>query len=409
MFNRFEVFSRKLLSLVIILSMIFSAQVSMTHAFESDEWINPLSALSGQPTIENLAGFQDFSDPTLLRYIENMAYLNLVEALNNENFLVESIQVIYISDEYIEELDYNSKENIFFGYTVSELASLFGDSKYVFTLGENGQTTVKAFENYDDTFDEVLKDVAIGSGVILVCATVSVVTGGVAPVVSVILAGSAKTGAVFALSSGLMSAVTTGAMTAVQTGDLDLALKNAAVAGGEKFKWGAITGSITGGVQAYKLLKFGTAAGLTLEQVAKYQKESKYPIDVLSQIKNEEEYKLYTEKLKLKPFISEGRTYLVPGNFDLNYIAPGSNETNLERILRNLAPIDPGTNKPFELHHLRHNPNGTIAVMPWDAHRKNYWLLHDENAVAVDHGNQWKKQRVAFWKEFAKYLLENPQ
>jgi len=86
-------------------------------------------------------------------------------------------------------------------------------------------------------------------GVILVCVTVSVVSGGVgAPAaVSMIFASAAKTGTVYALSSGTISAVAAGTITGIQTGDFEEAKKAAALVGSEGFKWGAITGVITGG------------------------------------------------------------------------------------------------------------------------------------------------------------------
>lgn len=93
-----------------------------------------------------------------------------------------------------------------------------------------------------------LKNVAIGTGVILVCVTVSLVTGGLgAPAVSMIFAASAKTGTVMALSGGAMGGISAGIVTGVQTGDMEQALKAAALAGSEGYKWGAITGVISGG------------------------------------------------------------------------------------------------------------------------------------------------------------------
>ena len=90
---------------------------------------------------------------------------------------------------------------------------------------------------------------AIGTGVILVCVTVSVVSSGVgAPAaVSMIFASAAKTGTIYALSSGTISAVVAGTITGIQTGDFEEAKKAAALAGSESFKWGAIAGVITGG------------------------------------------------------------------------------------------------------------------------------------------------------------------
>ena len=193
--------------------------------------------------------FATLSDPALLRYVEDNIYSDLVARFDSEDYIVESVNAVYVSEEYLEEVAYNSKSNVYFGYTLEELDAQFGGTRYIFSLGENGETVVEEFAEYDDTYDRVIKNVAIGTGVILVCVTVSVVSGGVgAPAaVSMIFASAAKTGTVYALSSGTISAVAAGTITGIQTGDFEEAKKAAALAGSEGFKWGAITGVITGG------------------------------------------------------------------------------------------------------------------------------------------------------------------
>lgn len=193
--------------------------------------------------------FATLSDPSLLQYVEDNIYSDLVARFDSEDYIVESVNAVYVSEEYLEEVAYNSKSDVYFGYTLEELDAQFGGTRYIFSLGENGETVVEEFAEYDDTYDRVIKNVAIGTGVILVCVTVSVVSGGVgAPAaVSMIFASAAKTGTVYALSSGTISAVAAGTITGIQTGDFEEAKKAAALAGSEGFKWGAITGVITGG------------------------------------------------------------------------------------------------------------------------------------------------------------------
>lgn len=193
--------------------------------------------------------YSGLNDPRLLQQVEDSVYSGLVSEFNNEDYIIENVNAVYISKEYLEELDYNSKANIFFGYTLAELDEQFQGTRYVFTLGEDGETVVQPFEEYeDDTYDKVIKNVAIGSGVILVCVTVSVVTGGVglAPV-SMVFAASANTATTFALSSSIIGAVSAGTIEGIRTGELDSALKAAAVGASEGFKWGAIAGAIVGG------------------------------------------------------------------------------------------------------------------------------------------------------------------
>lgn len=194
--------------------------------------------------------FSNLNDPSLLQYVEDNIYSDLVARFDSEDYIIEGISAIYVSEEYLEEVAYNSQSNIYFGYTLEELDAQFQGTRYIFTLGENGETVVAEFVAYDDTYEQVIKNVAIGTGVILVCVTVSVVSGGVgAPAaVSMIFASAAKTGTIYALSSSTISAVVAGTIEGIQTGDFEEAKKAAALAGSESFKWGAITGVITGGI-----------------------------------------------------------------------------------------------------------------------------------------------------------------
>lgn len=110
--------------------------------------------------------FRDLSSPELLDYVEENVYASLLNDIDNEKYFVENVEAIYISQEYIDELAYNSQENIYFGYTLSELAEQFQGKKFVFSVDE-GKTVVNEFEEYDDTYDQIIKNVAVGTGVIL--------------------------------------------------------------------------------------------------------------------------------------------------------------------------------------------------------------------------------------------------
>lgn len=147
--------------------------------------------------------FSSLNDEALTDYVEDAIYEELVSTLDSDKYYVENVSAVYISQEYIDELTHNSKSNIYFGYTLEDIDAQFQGTRYVFTLGEDGDTVVRPFEAYDDTYEQIIKNVAIGTGVILVCVTVSVVTAGVgAPAVSLIFATAAKTGTIMALSSG---------------------------------------------------------------------------------------------------------------------------------------------------------------------------------------------------------------
>lgn len=192
--------------------------------------------------------FTSLNDPKLLQYVEDSVYSDLVAEFASEDYIIENVQATYVSKEYLEEISYNSQANVFFGYTLAELDARFQGTRYIFTLGDDGTTVVQPFEGYDDTYEKVLKNVAIGTGVILVCVTVSVVTGGagLAPV-SMVFAASAKTATSFAISGTLFGGVSAGIVEGIRTKDFDKALKAAAVGGSEGFKWGAFSGALVGG------------------------------------------------------------------------------------------------------------------------------------------------------------------
>lgn len=213
---------------------------------------------------EQIPDFYGMNDPALLQYVEDTVYAGLVRDFSSEDYVIEDVEAIYYSEDYLQEVAFNSKSNIYFGYTLAELDEQFQGQRYVFTLGDDGKTIVTPFEAYDDTYDRVIRNVAIGTGVILICVTVSVVTAGTgtAPTVSLIFVAAAKTGTEFALSSAVISGVASGVITGIQTKDFDKALKAAALNGSESFKWGAISGVIVG----------GATEAITLSRAAKVSK-----------------------------------------------------------------------------------------------------------------------------------------
>jgi hypothetical protein len=215
-------------------------------------------------TNEQVSEFYGMNDANLLQYVEDKVYADLENNFESDDYIIEDVQAIYISQDYLDELAYNSKSNVYFGYSLEDIENQYNGTKFIFTLGDDGTTVVQPFEEYDDTFDQVVKNVAIGGGVILVCVTVSVVSGGLgAPAVSLVFAAAAKTGTAFALSSGVISAATTAAVTGYQTKDPEATMKAALLSGSESFKWGAIAGSIMGGASEAITIKKAAQASET--------------------------------------------------------------------------------------------------------------------------------------------------
>lgn len=346
--------------------------------------------------------FESLNDKELLNYVKDNVYQELIPDLNSSEYFVENVDAVYISQDYLEEVAYNSKSNIFFGYSLEEVEKVYSDTQYVFTLGDDGTTVVKSFENYDDTYKKVIKNVASGTGIILICVTVSAVTGGAgAPAISMIFAASAKTGTLMALSSGTISAAASGIVAGVKTGDMKQAMKAAALSGSESFKWGAISGAAAGGASKTIALKGATLNGLSMNEAAAIQKESKYPLDVIKQFHTQEEYEVF-KQAGLSSKMVNGKLALVRNNIDLNAV-DDFGRSNLERMTNGLSPLDQ-TGLPYELHHIGQNADGSLAILTQGEHDNA--ALHGFKMVSEINRPEFKKQKTMFWKTMAKMLVE---
>lgn len=388
---------KKIVALLLIVSLL---ACSLTASFAEEAQL-PAGSVPE-------AGFSGMGDPNLLRYTEDTIYENLVATLDSDEYFVENVSAVYISQEYIDELAYNSQANIYFGYTLQELAEQFQGKKYIFTLGDDGSTIVTEFEEYDDTYDRALKNVAIGTGVILVCVTVSLVSAGLgAPAVSMIFSVAAQSGTKMALSGGFMGGIAAGIVTGVQTGDMDEALKAAALAGSEGFKWGAISGALAGGASEAIALKGATRSGLTMNEAATIQRESKYPLDVIKQFKSMDQYEI-CKNAGLYPVTVNGKTSLVRA-IDLDYV-DDFGRTNLQRMKEGLAAIDPDSGLPYELHHIGQKTDSTLAILTKAEHMQggNNSIWHEFGSASEVHNaaNEalWNRQRQTYWRQLATLL-----
>lgn len=353
--------------------------------------------------------FTGMSDENLLPYIEDAVYSQLVSDLDSDEFFIENITAVYVSKEYLTELAYNSKENVFFGYSLSGLNDYFQGTRYVFTVDENGQTTVEPLQTVQDTtYEKMIKNVSVGTGVILVCVTVSAVTGGLgtAPAVSMIFAVAAKTAAACALSGTLISGVSAAAIKGYETGDLSEALKAGALGASEGYKWGAISGAITGAAAETQGLFSATRQGktikngLTMNQAAMIQKESGYPLNVIKQFHTYDEYLVF-KNAGLQSQMINGRLALIRSDINLSQIDEYG-KTNLERMLSGKAPLD-STGKPFELHHIGQRNNGSLAILTSTEH--DAAALHGYvQQSEIDRGTFNTARKPEFWKTMGKML-----
>ena len=217
--------------------------------------------VNSEKTIE--PSFSGMDDPTLIPYISDQVYKGLEAELNQNDYVVENIQTTYFSKEYLEELEYNSKENVYFGFTLSEIAAQFDGTSYVYAIDDEGKTVIQEVVAYDDTYDKVIKNVAIGTGVILVCVTVAIITknpaaaAGAGKTIKAIFAVSstaAKSGTTMALKSSAFGGTMSALIESTQTDDVKQISKAGLLGASEGFKWGAIFGTVKGSFDGIKVV-----------------------------------------------------------------------------------------------------------------------------------------------------------
>ena len=394
-----------LLSIVMLLSGCGQSQSQSTKTSESN-LVMKTEEFTEEPVVwENVEPqYDSLDDEQLLAHIEDLIYRDTVASLNSDEYFVENVSAVYISKEYLDEVAFNSQSNIYFGYTLAELDEIFQGTKYIFTLGKDGTTTIQELQEIEDVSNEtMLKDVAIGTGVILVCVTVSVVSAGVgAPAVSMIFAASATTAQTFAISSATFGGISAGVVRGIQTGDFNEAMEAAAMGATEGFKWGAIGGAILGGVSQETTL-YGAAkqTKFTINQYAQIQQESGYPLDVIKQFHTMDEYQAF-KNANLKSAVVNNKTALIKTNIDLARV-DAKGRTNFERMKQGLAPQD-SNGISYELHHVGQKKDGTLAIMSQVEHDNPAIHGFLEKTEAHAAGTNWDAERQAFWKAFAKLV-----
>ena len=117
--------------------------VEPTDALTSGDIINPESFEIME------INYLGLNDDRLLNRVENLVYTEALRSLDSDKYVLENVQAVFISKEYIDEVMFNSQTNVYFGYTLDELNDIFQGTRYVFTLGDDGQTTVQPFEEIE--------------------------------------------------------------------------------------------------------------------------------------------------------------------------------------------------------------------------------------------------------------------
>lgn len=279
----------------------------------------------------------------------------------------------------------------------------------MFDIDENGNTTVKELAVITDNFDKVIQNVMIGSGVILICVTVSMVAAPSAPAVSLIFATAAKNATTFAISGAALDGVVSVAITGYETGDVDKAIQEGLVSASEGFKWGAIFGALEGGTstaikynKVSKTLKGEKIKGLTLQEAAVIQTESGYPLSVIKKFNNFEQYKI-CKKANLKSIQLKNNRIVLSRKINLKQ-KDEFGRTNLERMKLGNAPLDKN-GISYELHHVGQEVDSPLAILTKEEHIQNgndkIWHPNQKNSDVHSNSNNWDTQRKNIWRELA--------
>ena len=171
----------------------------------------------------------------------------LSEQQETNGYIVEELNIVYISPESIEAYLASEEEDTFFGYSVSELENSLGKGTAIIYT-ENGFEEAKYFETNPEDYNwkSFLSKAGIGCGIILVGAILTSVTGGASFSCALItISKIAVTSAVAQALGTLTVGVASGMMEGQSFMD---SLKGAAFEGLDSFANGFMIGAVVGSV-----------------------------------------------------------------------------------------------------------------------------------------------------------------
>lgn len=319
--------------------------------------------------------FAEEDGSSLPQSLCDSVYASLVSETDSQ-YYVSDVQTVYISQEYLEEFAFNSRVNRYFGFTLAELDKMFSGARYSFTLGADGQTEVTEFVVLeDDTLDQIIRNIAIGTGVILICFTVCVLTEGTGlHAVHMMFVCAAREATFLAGTGTVFGGMLRGGITLAETGNIEEAIKSAALGASEGYKWGAIIGTVKGSAEEVIGLHGASLNGLTMNEAAQIQHETGLPLNFIRYMHSMDEYNLY----KSYGLTHENLNGLQMYTQEIDLWTPDENGiTNADLIRQGLSPKD-AEGIPYELHHIGQSPDSPIAILTRDQHRQGeaYSILH---------------------------------
>ena len=149
-----------------------------------------------------------------------------------------------------------------------------------------------------------------------------------------------------------------------------------------------------------------------IKLINKIAKETGWSSDIISNIKNMDQYKLL-KSANLTEVDINGKKCLMRNDIDWDYVDKDG-LTNKQRIQLGYAPYDKSSGKVIELHHLGQKADSPLVELTIVEHRtgiyiegkKNQSLWHDNTIQSEAHGegNTWDKERENYWLERLNYI-----
>lgn len=407
--------SRSFISIVLVCAILLSGCGSRivadstereTESTSLEETFSPETVDATEISLEtegetDSLAIEDAGDIDFETYVENYVYYDLLQTLPADGIFIEDVSATYLSQEYLEELEYNSQSNIYFGYSLADLDEQFEGDRYVFTLGDDGATTFERWEeatgsSLDDATRQTLRNLAIGSAVIAVTVTVAVVLPevGIPAAIKVIAWVAAGREIQYAISGGLVSGIATTLISGFSTGDWDQAITDGLYTGSEGFKIGAIVGAIDGVTQGLLGLYSGSQiSGFGIPEYAQMQLETGFSAEDLSYIETFAEYEQIRD-MGLQPHrMDNGR--LVWYSEDM------IDWTTFEQRVRSWRSPLCVDGQVLDTHHLAQRNDGSLVLLPSDMHTSagitRIW--HRVTESGVDHGAEWERVKHAVFLE----------
>lgn len=152
----------------------YNLSLGSLYDFDNEIFIYDADLFDGY---ETHSAIELFSEEDYAQLEEELRLLS--EKQEENGYIIEELNIVYISPESIEAYLASGEEDTFFGYSVSELERSLGKgTALVYT--ENGFEEAKYFETNpsDYNWKSFLTKVGIGCGIILIGAVLTPVTGG---------------------------------------------------------------------------------------------------------------------------------------------------------------------------------------------------------------------------------------